>query len=98
MGAKGYPEKPADPFLTQGTPQTSACDGLLALVNVPGRQTRRLGTDFHGQWSTSAVTNHAVINHSSAGTVCFFRTQLFIAANNGVPGDRFSRGRAGLDR
>jgi hypothetical protein len=27
----------------------------------------------------------AVINHSSAGAVCFFTNQLFIVANNGVP-------------
>src|SRR4051812_37593913 len=96
MGAKGYPEKPADPFLTQGTPQTSACDGLLGLVNVPGRQTRRLGTDLFGTMEhergnqsrghKSLISRHCV----------FLQDPAFHSGEQRSAGDRFSRGRAGL--
>src|SRR3954453_19067808 len=98
MGAEGLPEKPADPFLTQRTHQTTACDGLLGLrANVPGRQTRRLGTHLYEQWSMSAVTNRAV-NKSLIGRRCvLLQDPAFHGGEQRSVGDRFSRGRAGLD-
>ena len=55
----------------------AACDGLRAAKVGDSEQTCK----EHEPGNLVAV-----INHSSAGAVCFFTNQLFIVANNGVSG------------
>ena len=99
MGAEGYPEKPADPFLTQGTPQTTACDGLLGLESecsgppnsaARNRLVRTMEHDRGNQLRghKSLISQHCV----------FLQEPAFHSGEQRSVGHRFSPGRAGLDR